>query len=195
MNKQITMGLIIGNRGFLPDHLAKKGRQEMIPAVQRAGMQYAVGGPDESKYGCEETRSEAKAGAALFQSRRQPIDGVNVSLPIFGDEKAVAEPLLMATLNVPVLVQATPDTPDQLLIAIRRNSFCGKFSVCNNMKHYRIPYSLTCLHMASPDSDSFQADLQWFAGVCRVVKGWFVNTSATIMRIGPTMDGGRTHPN
>jgi len=72
---------------------------------------------------------------------------------------------------VPVLVQATPDTPAKMTIAHRRDSFCGKMSVCNNLKQYVIPYSLTTLHTVSPDSAEFRKDLEWFAGVCRVVKG------------------------
>jgi L-fucose isomerase-like protein len=44
-------------------------------------------------------------------------------------------------------------------------------SACNNLKQYGIPYSLTTSHTVSPDSPAFQKDLQWFAGVCRVVDG------------------------
>src|SRR5208282_2593967 len=52
-----------------------------------------------------------------------------------------------------------------------RDSFCGKMSACNNLRQYGIPYSLTSLHTESPDSAEFAKDLEWFAGVCRVVKG------------------------
>jgi hypothetical protein len=31
----ITLGLIVGNRGFFPDHLAKSGRDEMIGVLVR----------------------------------------------------------------------------------------------------------------------------------------------------------------
>ena len=44
-------------------------------------------------------------------------------------------------------------------------------SACNNLSQYGIPYSLTTLHTEAPDSDLFRQDLEWFAGVCRVVKG------------------------
>jgi L-fucose isomerase-like protein len=77
----------------------------------------------------------------------------------------------MAGLNVPVLVQATPDTPGKMTIRDRRDSFCGKMSACNNLKQYGIPYSLTTRHTEAPDSDFFRNDLQWFAGVCRTVRG------------------------
>ena len=45
-------------------------------------------------------------------------------------------------------------------------------SICNNLKQYGIPYSLTRLHTEAPDSAEFKADLEWFSGVCRVVKGF-----------------------
>ena len=44
-------------------------------------------------------------------------------------------------------------------------------SACNNLKQYGIPYSLTTLHTEAPDSPEFACDLEWFAGVCRVVNG------------------------
>ncbi len=45
-------------------------------------------------------------------------------------------------------------------------------SICNNLKQYGIPYSLTTLHTEAPDSAEFRQDLQQFAAVCRIVKGF-----------------------
>jgi L-fucose isomerase-like protein len=171
-DKKMTMGVIIGNRGFFPDHLAKSGRDEMMQALAKAGMDCVVLGPKESKHGAVETHEEAKQCAALFQKNRERIDGVIVSLPNFGDERAIADTLRLAGLGVPVLVQATPDDARKMTIAFRRDSFCGKMSACNNLRQYGIPYSLTHLHTVSPDSEEFQKDLAWFAAVCRVVKGF-----------------------
>jgi L-fucose isomerase-like protein len=56
-------------------------------------------------------------------------------------------------------------------VADRRDSFCGKMSVCNNLKQYGIPFTLTKLHTVQPDSESFRHDLRQFAGTCRVVRG------------------------
>jgi L-fucose isomerase-like protein len=169
--RKVTMGLIVGNRGFFPDHLAKSGREEMIQVLQKAGMEVVSLTPEQSKHGAVETYEEAKRCAELFRSNGQQIDGVIVTLPNFGDERAIADTLRLAGLRVPVLVQATPDTPGKMSIAYRRDSFCGKMSACNNLRQYGIPYSITTLHTVSPDSESFAKDLEWFAGVCRVVKG------------------------
>jgi len=99
------------------------------------------------------------------------MDGVIVTLPNFGDERAIADTLRLAGLGVPVLVQATPDTPSKMTIRDRRDSFCGKMSACNNLMQYGIPYSLTTLHTETPQSAEFKRDLDWFLAVCRVVKG------------------------
>lgn len=165
------MGLIVGNRGFFPDHLAKSGREEMMQAVQRAGMDVVALGPDQSKHGAVETYEEARRCAELFRANADRIHGVIVTLPNFGDERAVADTLRMARLDVPVLVQATPDDPAKMTVAFRRDSFCGKMSACNNLRQYGIPYSLTASHTVQPDSQEFSRDLQWFGGVCRVAKG------------------------
>jgi len=171
-HKPMTMGIIIGNRGFFPDHLAKTGREEMMRAIEKAGMECVVLGPEQSKHGAVETREEAKRCAALFQQNRDRLDGVIVALPNFGEERAIADTLRLADLRVPVLVQATPDDPRKMTIAHRRDSFCGKMSACNNLRQYGIPYSITTLHTETPDSPEFAKDLEWFAAVCRVVKGF-----------------------
>jgi L-fucose isomerase-like protein len=169
--RKMTMGLIVGNRGFFPDHLAKTGRDEMTQALGKAGMDVVVLGTEESKHGAVETYEEAKRCAALFKSKADAIDGVVVTLPNFGDERAIADTLRLARLGVPILVQATPDTQSKMTITHRRDSFCGKMSACNNLKQYGIPYSLTTLHTETPDSAEFTKDLEWFAAVCRVVNG------------------------
>jgi L-fucose isomerase-like protein len=171
MNRKMTMGLIVGNRGFFPDHLAKSGREEMIQVLQKSGIDVVALDPQQSKYGAVETHDEAKRCAQLFHSHSGTIDGVIVTLPNFGDERAIADTLRLAALNVPVLVQATPDTPSKMAITHRRDSFCGKMSACNNLKQYGIPYSLTTLHTESPVSPEFAKDLAWFSAVCRIVKG------------------------
>jgi L-fucose isomerase-like protein len=169
--RKMTMGLIVGNRGFFPDHLAKSGREEMIQVLRKAGMDVVALTPDESKHGAVETHEEAKRCAELFRSKAKAIDGVIVTLPNFGDERAIADTLRLARLAVPVLVQATPDTPAKMGITDRRDSFCGKMSASNNLRQYGIPYSLTTLHTEAPDSPEFANDLDWFAAACRVVKG------------------------
>ncbi len=170
-NMKMTMGLIVGNRGFFPAHLANTGREEMTAVLQKAGIDVVVLTPEDSKCGAVTTREDVRHCVDLFTRNRGRIDGIIVTLPNFGEERAIADTLRRANLHVPVLVQATPDDAKKMTIAFRRDSFCGKMSACNNLKQYGIPYSITTLHTEAPDSPEFARDLEWFAAVCRVVKG------------------------
>lgn len=167
----VTLGLIIGNRGFFPDHLAATGRRDMLKVLEDAGVNVITVTPEETKFGAIETFEEAKHCGDLFRKHRDEIDGVIVALPNFGDERAIADAMRISTLNVPILVQATPDEPQKMTIRDRRDSFCGKMSACNNLMQYGFKYSLTEKHTVAPDTPEFKADLDKFVGVCRVIRG------------------------
>ncbi|HEV2486219.1 MAG TPA: fucose isomerase, partial [Terracidiphilus sp.] len=169
--RAMTFGVVVGNRGFFPGHLAKTGREEIISVLEAAGARTVVLGPDESRHGAVETYSESQRCAALFKKHADEIDGIIITLPNFGEERGIVDAIRLSGLKVPVLVQATPDRSDAMTIATRRDSFCGKMSACNNLMQYGIPYSLTRLHTEAVTSPEFQADLEWFGAVCRVVKG------------------------
>ena len=171
MGRQMTLGVVVGNRGFFPSHLATSGRLEMIAALEAVGIKPIVLTPEETAHGAVETYEDAKKCAALFKQHAAEIDGIIITLPNFGEERGLADALRLANLNVPVLIQATPDSTGKMGIAFRRDSFCGKMSICNNLKQYGIPYSLTTLHTEAPDSNEFKSDLQWFVAVCRIVRG------------------------
>ena len=167
----MTFGVIVGNRGFFPDHLAKSGREELLGVLQTVGAKAVVLGPTESKHGAVETYDEAQRCADLFKKHADEIDGIIITLPNFGEERGIVDAIRLSGLKVPVLVQATPDRSDAMTIAVRRDSFCGKMSCCNNLMQYGIPYSLTTLHTETVNSAEFKADLEWFSAVCRIVKG------------------------
>lgn len=171
MDMKVTLGVIMGNRGFFPNHLVEEGRKEILKLLADEGIDAVALTPEDTNLGSVETLEEAVKCAELFKKNREKIQGVLVSLPNFGDERGVANTLKMANLDVPVLVQAFPDAVDAMDLANRRDSFCGKMSVCNNLRQYGIDYSLTALHTVSPGSDAFKEDLRWFTGVCRVVGG------------------------
>ena len=169
--RKMTFGIVVGNRGFFPQHLAKTGRQEIISVLEAAGATPIVLNPEQSHFGAVETYSEAEHCAELFKQHADAIDGIIVTLPNFGEERGIVDAIRLSGLKVPVLVQATPDRSDNMTIAVRRDSFCGKMSCCNNMMQYGIPYSLTTLHTETLASPEFKADLEWFSQVCRIVKG------------------------
>ncbi|MCC9076422.1 L-fucose/L-arabinose isomerase family protein [Litorilinea aerophila] len=166
--KPVTLGLIVGNRGFFPSHLCETGRAEVLQVLSDAGINVVTLSPEDTTYGSIESLEDARKCAELFDQHRKEIDGVLVTLPNFGDERAIANALRWSGLNVPVLIHAFPDDAENMTIADRRDSFCGKMSVCNNLRQYGIPYSLTTLHTVSPSHPSFQQDLANFVATCRV---------------------------
>lgn len=166
-----TLGLIVANRGFFPGHLCESGRKTMLKVLAEEGIGVVALEPDETPYGSVESLEEARRCADLFKKHREEIAGVLVTLPNFGDERAIANTLRWSGLDVPVLVHAFPDDPSKMTITDRRDSFCGKMSACNNLSQYGIRYTLTSLHTVDPESESFRADLRRFVSTCRVVRG------------------------
>jgi len=160
MNKT-TLGVIVGNRGFFPDHLCETGRREILRVLEEEGLGIVILGTEDTPFGSVETLEDAKKCAALFKD-----DGIIVTLPNFGDERALATTIRLSELNVPVLVQAFPDEVGKMGLSDRRDSFCGKMSACNNLWQYDIPYTLTTLHTVEPGSESFRQDLRRFAATC-----------------------------
>lgn len=172
MKKQnLTLGVIIGNRDFFPDKLVSEARIEILSVLEDLGIKAILLGEDDTKLGGVETYQDARKCADLFTKHKSDIAGVLVVLPNFGDERGVADTLHLADLRVPVLIQGYPDELNKLNVANRRDSWCGKISVCNNLYQYGIKYTLTSKHVVHPSDPSFTADLEHFAAVCRVVRG------------------------
>lgn len=169
--KRPVLGVVIGNRGFFPTHLCEAGRKAILKVLDGEGFDAVVLPETARQSGTVESLEDSRACADLFRARRDAIDGILVTLPNFGDERAIANTLRFADLGVPVLVHAFEDDAKRMTIADRRDSFCGKMSACNNLRQYGIAYSLTTLHTVNPESDSFRSDLRAFAATCRVVKG------------------------
>lgn len=171
MKEPISLGVIIANRDFFPDRLVADARTEIIEQLTKLNIKPILLDEGQSKLGGVETFHDAQKCAELFRKHQDEIMGVLVVLPNFGDERGVAETLKLAGLNVPVLIQAYPDDLDKLDVARRRDSWCGKISVCNNLYQFGIKYTLTTKHVVHPSDPSFIEDLTNFLGVCRVVKG------------------------
>lgn len=171
MKEPISLGVIIGNRDFFPDRLVADARVEILEVLSKLNIRPILLEDWETKLGGVETFNDARKCADLFKKHKDEIMGVLVVLPNFGDERGVAETLKLSGLNVPVLIQAYPDDLDKLDLARRRDSWCGKISVCNNLHQFGIKYTLTTKHVVSPTDPSFTQDLSDFLGVCRVVKG------------------------
>ncbi len=169
--EKLTFGLIVGTRGVFSAELARSGRRQLLDQVKKLGHHAVILPQDATPSGAVETVTDARKCADLLNENRSEIDGVIVALPNFGDELGIVNALHFAKLGVPVLVQASDDELDKLDTLHRRDSFCGKLSVCNNLYQYGIPFTDTGTHTVALDSPAFAHDLEFFAGVCRVVGG------------------------
>ncbi len=170
MNEKVTLGVLIGNRGFFPAHLCETGRKEILRVLGEEGINAVALSPEATKHGAVVSYEDSRKCADLFRQHRDTIDGILVTLPNFGEERGVADAIRLAGLDVPVLVHAFNDDPAKMTIKFRRDSFCGKMSVCNNLRQYGIKYSLTTLHTVDPDAPAFREDLRRFAATCRVLR-------------------------
>lgn len=170
-DKKISLGLIIGSREFFNGTLALDARRDVIAQLDKLGIGYHILPVSETNNGSVETKDDVRKYVQLFDENRHDIDGIVVLLPNFGDEIAVVETINRAKLNVPVLVQACNDEIDKVDLRGRRDAFCGKLSVCNNLYQYGIQFSDTTTHTCDIAGEEFAADLDRFARVCRTVKG------------------------
>ncbi|HEX9199834.1 MAG TPA: fucose isomerase, partial [Acidobacteriaceae bacterium] len=167
----MTLGVIFGNRDFFPDGLVAEARRDLLDVLAGMGVAVVALTPEQTKLGAVETWKNAVLCGTLLREAKARIDGVLVCLPNFGDEKGVADALRLSELTCPILVHACPDDLDQFGLERRRDSFCGKISVCNNLRQYGMKYSLTRDHTVAIKSERFREDLVEFLAVCRVVKG------------------------
>ena len=171
--ERMCFGIIIGTRAYFNSELAKDVRKQLLKTLADEGYDYVILPEDATPTGSSsiETREDGLKCAELFRQNRDRIDGIIVSLPNFGFEIGIINAISVADLNVPVLVQACDDENDKVDLDSRRDAFCGKISVCNNLYQYGIPFTDTTLHTYSIYSELPAKDINKFAGICRVVNG------------------------
>ena len=169
----MCFGIIIGTRAYFNSELAKDVRKQLLRTLADEGYDYVILPEDATPTGSSsiETREDGLKCAELFRQNRDRIDGIIVSLPNFGFEIGIINAISVADLNVPILVQACDDENDKVDLDSRRDAFCGKISVCNNLYQYGIPFTDTTLHTYSIYSELLAKDINKFAGICRVVNG------------------------
>ena len=172
-NGKTCFGVIIGTRAYFNSELARDVRRQLLTTMDGLGFEYIILPEDATPTGSSsiETREDGLKVARQFREHRDEIDGIVVSLPNFGFEIGIINAISDADLRVPVMVQACDDENDKVDLDSRRDAFCGKISVCNNLYQYGIPFTDTTLHTYSIYSPLLAQDLKKFAAVCRVVNG------------------------
>jgi len=165
----MKFALYFGNRGFFPGELAAAAYADMTAAVEQAGHQWIAMDRLITKYGAVETVSDGEKYAAFLKEHAGAFDGVILCLPNFGDENGAIAALKDA--GVPILVQAYPDEIGKMSFELRRDAFCGKFSIMDMFTQYGIPFTAYKPHVCAPRSGEFISQIDSFARVCAVVKG------------------------
>src|SRR4030042_7026117 len=138
--EKLTFGLIVGTRNIFNAKLASSARKQLLEQMDKWGYSYVILPSKETATGAIESVEDARKCAKLFRDNCEDIDGIIVVLPNFSDELGIVNTLGMAKLNVPVLIQACDDDNDKVDVYSRRDAFCGKLSVCNNLYQYGIPF-------------------------------------------------------
>ncbi|MCP4643421.1 MAG: hypothetical protein GY851_23440, partial [bacterium] len=115
------------------------------------------------------TPKEGEVYANFLRENRDKFGGVILSLPNFGDETGAIAALKDA--GVPILIQAYPDEMDKMAPELRRDAFCGKFSIMDVFCQYGLKFTALKPHTVHPSSDRFKANVDYFDRVCRVTQG------------------------
>lgn len=164
-------GVIVSTRRFFSSRLAIEGRERLLKKLDDLGFKYVTLTDQETKGGLVSSVEDAHKCADLFKENRDKIKGIIVSLPNFGDEVAVSTAIRLSELDVPVLIHAYNDDVNKMEVENRRDAFCGKISVCNNLYQMGIKFTNTTLHTCNVEDSVFEEDLKNFNLVCNIVVG------------------------
>ena len=167
--KKTTFALFFGNRGFFPASLMDAARSELPSLLKEWGHDSIMLPAGATRHGAVETPREGEVYANFLRENRGKFGGVILSLPNFGDETGAIAALKEA--GVPILIQAYPDELDKMSPALRRDSFCGKFSIMDVFCQYGLRFTVQKPHTVHPKSEGFRANVDFFDRVCRVVNG------------------------
>ncbi len=184
-----TFGVLISNRSFFPDHLVLTAREQLLARLEEWGHKVITLSTEDTFMGETMTYEEAVKCAELFRKHADEMDGIIICLPNFGEETGIADAIRMSKWDGPILIQACDDDFDKLQLENRRDAFCGKLSLCNNLYQYGIKYTLTSKHTCAINSELFKKDVERFTKICAVVK---TMRSARIAQIGARVQPFRT---
>lgn len=167
-NEKSCFAVFFGNRGFFPASLQAGARKEMTAELRNLGHKVLTLDAKETRYGAVETPREGQVYANFLRENAGKYDGVILCLPNFGDETGAVAALKDA--GVPIFIQAYPDELDKMRPEVRRDSFCGKFSVMDVFCQYGLKFTALKPHTVHPREERFAANIDYFDRLCRVVK-------------------------
>lgn len=164
-----AFALFLGNRGFFPASLMDEARAEVPRVLKDMGHEVLILDREATRHGAIETPKEGEVFANFLHQNKGKFQGVILCLPNFGDETGAVAALKEA--GVPIFIHAYPDDLDKMAPAVRRDAFCGKFSIMDVFCQNTIPFSVLKPHTVHPKSPKFRENIDHFDRVCRVVSG------------------------
>ena len=170
MTQKSRFALFFGNRGFFPASLQAEAREELPAVLKAQGHEVLLLDAEATRFGAVETPREGQIFANFLRQNQGRFDGVILSLPNFGDENGAVAALKEA--GVPILIHAYPDDFDRMGPELRRDAFCGKFSIMDVFHQHDLKFTALKPHVVNPSSERFMANLDHFDRLCRVVKGF-----------------------
>jgi len=66
----ITVGVIVGNRGFFPAHLCDTGRKEILATLEKLGFGVVILPTTATQFGAVESSQDARKCAELVPEER-----------------------------------------------------------------------------------------------------------------------------
>ena len=141
----------------------------MTGALKQLGHKVLTLEAAATRHGAVETPAEGEVYANFLAANRGKFDGVILCLPNFGDETGAISAL--RDCGVPILVQAYPDELDKMAPDLRRDSFCGKFSIMDVFHQYGLPFTALKPHTVHPAHPRFAENVAYFHTLCQVTKG------------------------
>ena len=140
--RPVTLGVIVGNRDFFPDRPDHRGARRDRGSLRRPGTRRRDRRrADDEARGDRDLRRRDEVRGALPGPRRAHRRRARGAAQLRRREGGRRHPARERPAACPILVQAVPDDLGRLDVARRRDSFCGKISVCNNLRQYGYPFS------------------------------------------------------
>ncbi len=177
-NPKSTFALYFGNRGFFPEALIAIARSEVSTTLDKLGYGSLMMDSNLTRFGAVESPEEGRKYAKFLDANRGKFAGVILVLPNFGDETGAVSALQDA--GVPIYILAYPDELDKMGFEVRRDAFCGKFSVMDVFYQYQLPFTVFPPHTVNPTSKEFEKQIDTFDKVCKIVNGMKRMTAGAI---------------
>jgi len=165
----LKLGFVPANRRYFSTELASKMRGEALAAMKALDIEAVV--PDETvtEAGCVKNRDEGRICGEIF--KREGVDGIVIGAMNFGDEQGCIAAVQASGADVPIMIFGCQEEEALRPGLPRRDSFCGLLSIAEALRQIGRRYTIAREPICFPRDESFTADMDSFARVCRVMRG------------------------